>query len=373
MPFSRATAVRLAAGSTPRVRQPRARANERKSPSLEPMSTSSPSVAQVITLQRRGELFEVGSASSPQPTARRGSGGRSPPGRGRAPGSARSRGRRGRRAGTAARAGRARPAVGTHSPVGALREGGTDTGLARLHARHSAIVPIRASASDGVGAGEVVEDLDHVVEHRVGRGPGRRRSRRRRSSRGRCWRGRRRRGAATSAVGRLAQQVAAEQQPRRDLALLEVPRSSSLRLNGASGPHGEREAEPARVACSASPRAGRRTPRAAASPSCRRCEVRAAAPRRSRGSLSSCATPTAACMSVDLQVVADVRVDVLVVVAVRQVAELPVEALAAGVVLARVAPAVAAPVAERLDERLELRPCSVSTAPPSPIVMWWAG
>ena len=43
------------------------------------------------------------------------------------------------------------------------------------------------------------------------------------------------------------------------------------------------------------------------------------------------------------------------VVAVRQLAELPVEALAAGVVLARVAPAVAAPVAERLDQRLERR------------------
>ena len=38
-----------------------------------------------------------------------------------------------------------------------------------------------------------------------------------------------------------------------------------------------------------------------------------------------------------------------------QAAKLPVEALAAGVVFARVAPAVAAPVAERFDQRLEQR------------------
>ena len=49
------------------------------------------------------------------------------------------------------------------------------------------------------------------------------------------------------------------------------------------------------------------------------------------------------------------RVGVLVVVAVRQVAELPVEALAAGVVVAGVAPAIAAPVAERFDQLLQQR------------------
>ena len=75
----------------------------------------------------------------------------------------------------------------------------------------------------------------------------------------------------------------------------------------------------------------------------------------------------------ELQVVADVRVGVLVVVAVGQVAELPVEALAAGVVLARLAPAVAAPVAERFDERAAAAALLVSTAPPSPMVMWCAG
>ena len=51
----------------------------------------------------------------------------------------------------------------------------------------------------------------------------------------------------------------------------------------------------------------------------------------------------------DLQIVAEVAVGVLVVVAHRQVAELPAEALAAGVVLARRALAVAAPVADRFD------------------------
>ncbi len=72
-------------------------------------------------------------------------------------------------------------------------------------------------------------------------------------------------------------------------------------------------------------------------------------------SFCSCATPTAACMSVSFQVVADVRVGVLVVVAAGQIAQLPVEALAAGVVLAGLAPAVAAPVAERFDQRAQQR------------------
>src|SRR5205814_6061428 len=51
-----------------------------------------------------------------------------------------------------------------------------------------------------------------------------------------------------------------------------------------------------------------------------------------------------------LQVVAEVAVDVLVVVAVGEFAQLPAEALAAGVVLAAGAPAVTAPVAERLRD-----------------------
>jgi hypothetical protein len=57
----------------------------------------------------------------------------------------------------------------------------------------------------------------------------------------------------------------------------------------------------------------------------------------------------------DLEVVAGVGIGVLVVVAAGQVAELPVEALAAGVVLARRAIAVAAPVAEGFDDARQQR------------------
>src|SRR4029079_5293144 len=52
---------------------------------------------------------------------------------------------------------------------------------------------------------------------------------------------------------------------------------------------------------------------------------------------------------------AEVAVDVLVIVAGRQAPELPLEALAAGVVLAGRAPAVSAPVAERLENGHQLR------------------
>src|SRR5688572_23803676 len=57
----------------------------------------------------------------------------------------------------------------------------------------------------------------------------------------------------------------------------------------------------------------------------------------------------------ELQVVADVRVGVLVIVSERKVAQLPGEPLAAGVVLPRLAPAIASPITERLDEPLERR------------------
>ena len=57
----------------------------------------------------------------------------------------------------------------------------------------------------------------------------------------------------------------------------------------------------------------------------------------------------------DLQIEAEMRVRVLVVVAVGQVAELPVEAALAGVVVARLAIAVAAPVAEGFHRPLERR------------------
>ena len=54
-----------------------------------------------------------------------------------------------------------------------------------------------------------------------------------------------------------------------------------------------------------------------------------------------------------LEVVAEVTVDVFVIVALGQLAELPAEALAAGVVFAGGAPAVATPVAEALGVGFE--------------------
>ena len=53
------------------------------------------------------------------------------------------------------------------------------------------------------------------------------------------------------------------------------------------------------------------------------------------------------------EVIADVRVGVFVVVAAGQGAELPVEALAAGIVDAGLAPAIAPPVAEAVDQDLQ--------------------
>jgi len=55
----------------------------------------------------------------------------------------------------------------------------------------------------------------------------------------------------------------------------------------------------------------------------------------------------------DFEVVAQVAVGVLVVIAFRQIAQLLAKALAAGVVLARLAVAVAAPVTKALGNRLE--------------------
>src|SRR5437660_3113549 len=49
-----------------------------------------------------------------------------------------------------------------------------------------------------------------------------------------------------------------------------------------------------------------------------------------------------------LQIVAKVAVNVFVIVAMRKLPQLPAEALVAGVVLARGAPAIAAPVSKRL-------------------------
>src|SRR4051794_31257760 len=60
--------------------------------------------------------------------------------------------------------------------------------------------------------------------------------------------------------------------------------------------------------------------------------------------------PADGCLNVErLQVITEVGVDVLVIVAEGQFAELPAKAFTAGVVLAARAPAIAAPVAEAFD------------------------
>src|SRR3984957_14363165 len=56
-----------------------------------------------------------------------------------------------------------------------------------------------------------------------------------------------------------------------------------------------------------------------------------------------------------LQVVPDVRIGVLVIVAARQGTELPLETLATRVVLAGLAPAIATPIAKRFDKDLQSR------------------
>src|SRR4051794_22841290 len=54
-----------------------------------------------------------------------------------------------------------------------------------------------------------------------------------------------------------------------------------------------------------------------------------------------------------LHVVADMRVDVLVIVAAGQFAKLPFESLAAGIFFSGSAPAIPAPVAKRVDQYLQ--------------------
>ena len=153
-------------------------------------------------------------------------------------------------------------------------------------------------------------------------------------------------------VGRLPQQVAAEELAGADLLFIEMAdevAAGELRR----GPHRERKAKPAGV------RPGRRVGEhehvferleARAEPS----EVFPAG-RDEAVELVELGHAHGRLHVGELQVVADVGIDVFVVVAVWKVAKLPVEPLAAGVVVARLAPAVAAPVAEALHEFFELR------------------
>ena len=156
-----------------------------------------------------------------------------------------------------------------------------------------------------------------VLEVRLGRGPG--------SSRSRSV-VRRSRSVVSSVaddavrdvrVGGLAQQVAAEEQARRDPALLEVARRARCASNGASGRTVIGEAEPARVASSASPRAGRASSSSGASAV---AQAARGCARRARDEVVEPVELGDADRGLHvgrLQVVAEVRVDVLVVVAVR--------------------------------------------------------
>src|SRR5258708_16178223 len=73
------------------------------------------------------------------------------------------------------------------------------------------------------------------------------------------------------------------------------------------------------------------------------------------------------------EVVTQVAVGVLVVVAMRQPAELPTESFAAGVVLTGGAPAVATPVAERLGDPPQAALVGEHRAPLAHRKMVWRG
>ncbi len=55
------------------------------------------------------------------------------------------------------------------------------------------------------------------------------------------------------------------------------------------------------------------------------------------------------------EIIANVRIDVFVIVAVRQLSQLPVETLAAGILFTRSAPAIPSPVAKGFDQRAQQR------------------
>ena len=146
--------------------------------------------------------------------------------------------------------------------------------------------------------------------------------------------------------------------------------TTSARAERRPGPDGDREAEPARVG------AGRRLGQEedvgeVGQPLMQPAEVPPARLDEAR-ELAELRHADGRLHVGELQVVADVRVDVLVVVAVGQLAELPVEALAAGVVGAG-AHQQSRPQSRNDSASFFRSGLSVSTAPPSPIVMWWAG
>ena len=153
--------------------------------------------------------------------------------------------------------------------------------------------------------------------------------------------------------GRMPQQVAAEQVARLDPVGLQEAGQLVAREAGVLA-DGDDEAEPGRLGVRRGAAAGSGGPRRAAARPCSRPKL---AWRRGDEAvqLRQLRAADGRLHVGHLQVVADVAVDVLVVVAERQRAELLAEALAAGVVLAAGAVAVAAPVAERARDARQLR------------------
>ena len=147
-------------------------------------------------------------------------------------------------------------------------------------------------------------------------------------------------------VTRLPQNVAGEEHSRGDLVLIE-PTNEGRALGALDG---QREAEPARL------RVWRRLRHdqeiEVSQPVEEAVEV-ALPPLDERRQLLELRDADSGLHVGRLEVVADARVNVLVVVARRKITVLLVKPFAAGVVLPRRAPAVSPPIAERLDDLLE--------------------
>ena len=149
----------------------------------------------------------------------------------------------------------------------------------------------------------------------------------------RCWPGRRRRGGGRS--GRPAGAAGCRRTAAAsESAALPGAAPARPRVNGRSVAHRQQQAEPRRLAVRRRLAAGSGIPRKGAGPRSSRAWLARRAATKPSSLLQL--LPADGRLHVErLEVVAEVAVDVLVVVAVRQVAELPAEALAAGVVLAR--------------------------------------
>src|SRR5690606_21713544 len=149
---------------------------------------------------------------------------------------------------------------------------------------------------------------------------------------------------------RLAGQVSGEQQARANPLLVQIAQQLDT-LDTAPVAQSDREAEPGRIAT----RCGLRQDQLISAAGQTLAEpVEIAFARRDAVSQTVHLRQGAGGLHVgDLQVVAQMRVGVLVIIAFRQVAQLPAEAFAAGVVFAWCAVAVTPPVAEGFNDALE--------------------